>query len=45
LERNKDIRHTQGNKIYMIKRFIIDVLWREIISYLWVHERVRLDVL
>jgi hypothetical protein len=26
LERNKDIRHTYGNKIYVIERFVINVL-------------------
>jgi hypothetical protein len=34
LERNKDIRHKYGKKLYMIIRFIINELWKEIISCL-----------
>jgi hypothetical protein len=45
LERNKDIKHKQGNEIYMIERFFMNVLWRGIILYLWVYDGARLDVL
>jgi hypothetical protein len=40
-----DIRHTHVKEIYVIKRFVIDVLWKGIISYLWVHTGARLNVL
>jgi hypothetical protein len=42
---NKDIRHKQDKEIYVIKRFVINVLWKGIISYLWVHAGVRSDIL
>jgi hypothetical protein len=29
----------------MIERLIINVLWKGIISYLWVHAGARLDIL
>jgi hypothetical protein len=29
----------------MIERFIINILWKEIISRLWIHTGARLDVL
>jgi hypothetical protein len=45
LERNNDIRHKHGKKIYVIERFLINVLWKEIISCLLVHAGARLDVL
>jgi hypothetical protein len=45
LERNKDIIHKYGNEMYVIERFIINVLWKGIISYLWVYVGARLDVL
>jgi hypothetical protein len=31
--------------IYVIEKFVINVLWKGIISYLWVHARARLYVL
>jgi hypothetical protein len=31
-------------KIYMIERFTVNVLWKEIISCLWVYTKARLDV-
>jgi hypothetical protein len=45
LERNLDIRHTHGKEIYVIERFVINVLWKGIISCLWVHAGARLDIL
>jgi hypothetical protein len=45
LERNQNIRHTYGKKIYVIERFVINILWKGIISYLWVHAGARIDVL
>jgi hypothetical protein len=45
LEINKDIRHKHGKKIYVIEGFIINVLWKGIISCLSVHARARLDIL
>jgi hypothetical protein len=45
LERNKDIRHKHGKKIYMIERFFINLLWKRIISCLWVYGGATLDVL
>jgi hypothetical protein len=45
LERNKDIRHTHSKEIYVIEIFVINVLWKRIISCLWVHAGGRLDVL
>jgi hypothetical protein len=44
LERNNDIKHKHGKKIYVIERFVINVFWKRIISCLWVHAGVRLDV-
>jgi hypothetical protein len=44
MESNLLIGHKHGKEIYMIERFIINVLWKEIISYLWVHVDVRLNV-
>jgi hypothetical protein len=29
----------------MIERFVINIIWKEIISCLWVYARARLDVL
>jgi hypothetical protein len=45
LEINKDIRHKHGNEIYVIERFVINVLWKEIISCLWVYGGARINVL
>jgi hypothetical protein len=45
LERNKDIRHTHGKEIYVIERFVTNVLWKGIISCLWVHAGAILDIL
>jgi hypothetical protein len=44
LKRNKDVKHKYDNEIYMIERFIVNVLWKGIISCLWVHAGARLDV-
>jgi hypothetical protein len=38
------IRHKHGKEIYVIKRFVINVLWKEIISYLYIHAGAKLDV-
>jgi hypothetical protein len=43
--KNKDIRHKHGKEIYMIEIFVINVLWKGIISYLWVYGGARLNVL
>jgi hypothetical protein len=45
LERNKNIKHKYGKKIHVIERFVINALWKGIISCLWVHKGARLDVL
>jgi hypothetical protein len=45
LKINKDIRHKHGKEIYFIKKIVINVLWKEIISCLWVHTGATLDVL
>jgi hypothetical protein len=45
MESNLLIGHKHRKGIYMIERFDIDSLWKEIISCLWVHTRARLDVL
>jgi hypothetical protein len=45
LERNKDIRHKHDKEIYVIERFIINVLWKGIISCLWIYGGARLNVL
>ena len=45
LKRNNDIKHKHDKEIYMIERLIINVLWKGIISYLWVHAGARLDIL
>ncbi len=42
LKINMDIEHKHDKEIYMIERFVINVLWKGIISYLWVHTRARL---
>jgi hypothetical protein len=34
-----------ARKIYVIERFVINVLWKGIISCLWVHAGARIDVL
>jgi hypothetical protein len=44
LEINNDIIHEHDTEIYVIERFVINVLWKRIISYLWVHAGARLDV-
>jgi hypothetical protein len=31
------IGHKHGNEIYVIARFVINSLWKEIIACLWVH--------
>jgi hypothetical protein len=45
LERNKDIRHKHGKEIYVIENFVMNILWKRIISCLWVYAGARLDVL
>jgi hypothetical protein len=40
-----DIGHTHGKEIYVIERFVINVLWKIIISCLWIHVVARLDIL
>jgi small basic protein len=44
LERKNYIKHKYGKEIFVIERFIINVLWKGIISYLWVHMGARLNV-
>jgi hypothetical protein len=44
LKRNKNIKHKYGKEIYVIEIFVIKVLCKRIISYLWVHADARLDV-
>jgi hypothetical protein len=44
-ERNMDIGDTHGKKIYVIERFVINVIWKGITSCLWVHAGARLDIL
>jgi hypothetical protein len=38
-----DIRHTHCKEIYVIERFVINVLWKRIILFLWVYTGARLD--
>jgi hypothetical protein len=38
------IRHKYGKEISVIERFAINVLWKGIISCLWVHAGARFDV-
>jgi hypothetical protein len=45
LEINNDIRHKHGKEIYVIEIFVINVLWKGIISCLWVYGGARLNVL
>jgi hypothetical protein len=45
MKNNLLIGHKHGKKIYVIERFVINVLWKGIISCLWVHVGARLDVL
>jgi hypothetical protein len=45
IESNLLIGNKHGKEIYMIKRFVINKLWKGIISYLWVHTGARLDIL
>jgi hypothetical protein len=45
MESNLLIGHKHGKEIYVIERFVINVLWKVIISCMWVHVRARLDVL
>jgi hypothetical protein len=45
MESNLLIGHKHGRDIYVIGRFFINVLWKAIISCLWVHVGARLDVL
>jgi hypothetical protein len=45
VERNEDIRHKYGNEIYVIERFVINLLWKGIILYLWVLGGFTFDVL
>jgi hypothetical protein len=40
-----DIGDTHGKKIYVIERFVINVIWKGITSCLWVHAGARLDIL
>ncbi len=39
------IGHKYDNNIYVIEKFVINVLWKGIISYLWIHAGATLDVL
>jgi hypothetical protein len=45
LKINKDIRHKHGKEIYVIGKFVINVLWKGISSCLWIHARATLDIL
>jgi hypothetical protein len=45
MESNLLIGHKHGRKIYMIERFVTNVLWKRIISCLWVQAGAGLDVL
>jgi hypothetical protein len=45
LERNKDIKDKHDEQIYVIERFVINVIWKGIVSCLWIHMGARLDVL
>jgi hypothetical protein len=45
LKINKDIRHKHGKEIYVIEKFVINILWKRIISYLWIYTGATLDVL
>jgi hypothetical protein len=38
------IGHKHGKQIYLIETYVINELRKGIISYLWVHAGVRLDV-
>jgi hypothetical protein len=39
------IGHKHGKEIiYVIERFVMNVLWKEIIICLWIHAGARLDV-
>jgi hypothetical protein len=42
--KKNDIKHKHGNKIYVIERIIVNVLWKGIIPNLWVHVGTRLDM-
>jgi hypothetical protein len=44
LERKLLIGNKHDKKIYVIEKFIINILWKEIIIYLWVHVWARFDV-
>ncbi len=39
------IGYKHDKKIYVIERFVINALWKRVISCLWVHAGARLDVL
>jgi hypothetical protein len=45
MKNNLLIGHKHGKEIYMIERFVINILWKGTISCLWVHVGARLDVL
>jgi hypothetical protein len=45
LERNNDIKQKHAEEKYVIEIFVIYVLWKRIISCLWVHAGARLDIL
>jgi hypothetical protein len=38
------IGHKPGKEISVIERFVVNVLWKGIISCLWVHADARLDM-
>jgi hypothetical protein len=42
---HKDIKHKHDKEIYFIEIFVINVLWKGIISCLWVRVGARHDIL
>jgi hypothetical protein len=44
LERINVIKHKHGQEIYVINSIVINVLWKGVISCLWVHAKARTDV-
>jgi hypothetical protein len=44
LKRNLLIRHKHGKEIDVIESSVVNILWKVIISCLWVHAGARLDV-
>jgi hypothetical protein len=41
----KGLLNTHGKETYMIEGIFINILWKGIISCLWVHAGARLDIL